>query len=220
MNQVNLERARYNMVEQQVRPWDVLDQRVLDLMLELPRELFVPESYRNLAYADIEIPLGHGETMLPPKLEGRILQNLDLRATDSVLEIGTGGGYLTALLSRLTQHVTSVDIVEEFIQQAQRRLSQAGVTNASLEYGDAAHGWRAGAPYDVIAVTGSVPLLPDAYLQQLAPQGRLFVVVGEAPVMQARLVTRIGEREWHHEALFETQLPPLRGAPRKPRFVL
>lgn len=220
MIQVNLEHARYNMVEQQVRPWDVLEQRVLDAMLALPRERFVPEAYRNLAYADIEIPLGHGEVMLAPKLEGKIVQALDLKADDNVLEIGTGGAYLTALLARFAQHVVSVDSVEAFTRQAEQKLSQAGVRNVSLHTGDAVNGWQANAPYDVIAVTASVPELPDEYRQQLAVGGRLFVVVGEEPLMQASLITRIAEQEWHREDLFETVLPPLRGARAKPRFVL
>ncbi len=217
---MDFERARVNMVEQQVRTWEVLDQRVLDAMSDVPREAFVPQAYRNLAFADISIPLGHGQVMMSPKVEGRLLQALASTTADRVLEVGTGSGYLTALLARLAREIVSVDIYDDFVASASTRLGKLGYGNVRLEAGDALHGWSAGAPWDVIAVTGSVPELALAFGEQLAPGGRLFIVVGEAPVMDARLVTRLGAAEWRTESLFETDLPPLIGARPRPRFAL
>lgn len=208
------------MVEQQVRTWEVLDQRVLDAMSEVPREAFVPQAYRNLAFADTSIPLGHGQAMMAPKVEGRLVQALAPTGTDRVLEIGTGSGYLTALLARLAREVVSVEIHDDFLAAASTRLGKLGYGNVRLEAGDGLHGWSAGAPWDVIAVTGSVPELHAAFREQLAPGGRLFIVVGLAPAMDARLVTRIGDAEWRTESLFETDLPPLVGARSTPRFTL
>jgi protein-L-isoaspartate(D-aspartate) O-methyltransferase len=220
MNRLNLKQARYNMVEQQIRPWEVLDQRVLDLIETMPRDLFVPAAYKNLAYADIEIPLGQGEVMLSPKMEGRILQAVMPKTSDNVLEIGTGSAYLTAILAKYAQHVCSVDIIEEFTRHAENKLSMAGVNNVSLKTGDAVNGWAEHVPYDVIVLTGSLPVLPDSYRQQLTIGGRLFVVSGEFPIMEACLITRLSDTEWHTEVLFETDLPPLRGALRPQRFTL
>jgi protein-L-isoaspartate(D-aspartate) O-methyltransferase len=219
MTGLNFAQARYNMVEQQVRPWEVLDQHVLDLMQAMPREHFVPDAYRGLAYADTCIPLGHGETMLSPKLEGRIMQAVAIGIRDNVLEIGTGSGYLTSLLANAGQHVRSVDIVPEFTRHTASRLAGLGINNVSLETGDGLDGWRQHAPYDVIVIGGSLPVFRPALQEQLNVGGRLFVVIGNAPVMEARLITRIGEEEWRSEALFETELPPLRGALQPPAFV-
>ena len=218
MSHVDFERARFNMIEQQVRPWDVLDQRVLDTMAEVPREDFVPRQYQGLAFADTNIPIGRDQVMMAPKVEGRLLQALDLRPTDRVLEVGTGSGYLTALLARLAAHVYSVEIFPEFILEAQRRLTVYGVRNVTLEVGDAAAGWENHAPYDAIAVTGSLYTLPDSFRDSLAPGGRLFVVLGEAPAMQALLITRAQVGGWSSESLFETVLPPLVNATAPPRF--
>jgi protein-L-isoaspartate(D-aspartate) O-methyltransferase len=220
MTQVmDIERARFNMVEQQIRPWDVLDQRVLDLLLALRREDFVPAQYARLAFADLEIPLGQGEIMLPPKLEARMVQELAIGDTDRILEVGTGSGYMTALLARLGGHVYSVEIVPEFSAAAQERLARHGIENVTLEVGDAARGWARHSPYDVIVLTGSVPVLPEAFAKSLKAGGRLLAVVGEAPVMEARLVTCETEGACRATTLFETVIPPLRNAPQREKFV-
>lgn len=213
---MDFETARFNMVEQQVRPWEVLDQTVLDRLAATPRERFVPEDYARLAYADTRIPLGEGEVMMPPREEARLLQALALTPRDHVLEVGTGSGYLAALAAGLSRRVTTVEISPGRREEAERNL--AGYDNVETIEGDAAHGWAAEAPYDAIAVTGSLPVLDDAFLHQLKPGGRLFVVVGEAPAMEARLVTRVGARDFATESLFETVLPPLAGAARPNRF--
>ena len=211
MTAFNFEQARFNMIEQQIRPWDVLDQRVLDTIASVPREDFVPERYRNLAFSDIAIPLGHGEVMLKPNVEGRILQALAVRPTDHVLEVGTGAGYLTACLARLAANVASVDIVPEFVEVARQRLKDRGLHNVVLHVGDASRGWGE-RRYHAIAVTGSVAAIDEIWRQSLSLGGRLFVVVGQPPVMEALLITRVGEREWVRESLFDTELPPLRNA--------
>ncbi len=214
-----IEQARFNMIEQQIRPAEVLDQNVLDAIATMPREDFVPDAFRHLAFADIEIPLGHDQRMLTPILEGRMLQALALRSTETVLEIGTGSGYSTALLARLGRHVTSVEIFPEFTRRAQEALNRHHINNVTLEIGDACQDWSSGAPYDVVAITGSLPLMPENYKNRLKIGGRLFAIVGESPVMECVLVTRLGEKEWAQEALWETDAPPLVNAPRPKRFV-
>jgi protein-L-isoaspartate(D-aspartate) O-methyltransferase len=214
-----IEQARFNMIEQQIRPAEVLDQNVLDAIAAMPREHFVPSAFRHLAFADIEIPLGNDQRMLTPILEGRMLQALSVRSTDAVLEVGTGSGYTTALLSRLGRHVTSVEIHPEFTRRAQENLNRHHINNVTLEIGDASQDWASGAPYDVIAITGSLPLMPEQYKTRLKIGGRLFAIVGESPVMECVLITRMGEREWAQEALWETDAPPLVNAPRPRRFV-
>lgn len=216
---MELRDARFNMVEQQIRTWDVLDQTVLDLIAGMPREDFVPDDYRSLAYADIRIPIGHGQVMMHPKIEARMLQALDLHPTDSTLEVGTGSGYVTALLARRTRHVCSVDIIPEFKGQASEQLMVHGIDNVTVETGDAACGWDAHGPYDVIAITGSLPELPESFPRSLNRGGRLFAVIGEPPVMEAILVRRMGDNEWSRENLFETELPMLINAPAPSRFV-
>ena len=218
---MDVEQARFNMVEQQIRPWDVLDQDVLDLLRALRREDFVPEEYRNLAFTDMEIPLGHGEVMLSPKFEATILQEVGVKAGDRVLEVGTGSGFMTALLARMAHRglVRSVDIVPEFVARAEAILKQHGINNVVLEVGDAAQGWPQGGPYDIVVLTGSVPVLPAAFLAALKVGGRLFAVVGEAPVMEARLVTRVTEDAYRTTNLFETVIPPLKNAMQPQRFV-
>ena len=216
---MNVEQARFNMVEQQIRTWEVLDQRVLDLLVKVKREDFVPPQYRSLAFADMEIPLGQGEKMLAPKLEARLLQDLAIRPGDRILEVGTGSGYMTALLAGLAGHVDSVDIVAEFTRTAAARLADHRITNISLETGDAARGWNKQAPYDAIVLTGSVPILPEAFQQGLALGGRLIAIVGEPPVMEARLITRVDERAFNSIGLFETCIAPLRNALQPERFV-
>lgn len=216
---MNIEQARFNMVEQQIRPWEVLDQQVLDLLLEVRREEFVPEQYRALAFVDMEIPLGHGEVMLAPKIEARALQGLAIRKTDRILEVGTGSGYFTALLARLGAHVYSVEIIPQFVAEARAKLAAHGVSNVTLAEGDAASGWGRQAPYDVIALTGSVPTLAAAFQEDLAPGGRLFAIIGDPPVMEATLITCVSAGVYNSIPIFETCVAPLRNAPHPARFV-
>lgn len=220
MSQVDIEQARFNMIEQQVRPWDVLDQRVLDVMGNTPREDFVPEKYRALAFADINIPLGHGQVMMAPKVEGRLLQALAIKPEDSVLEVGTGSGYLTACLAKLGNHVTSIELFPEFSATAGSALTEHGIRNVTLQQGDAANGIDAGTRYDAIAVTASVPVNREQFHASLTIGGRLFLILGRPPVMEAVLVTRVDEAGWTRESLFETALPPLVNADEPQRFVL
>ncbi|MBI1422085.1 MAG: methyltransferase domain-containing protein [Gammaproteobacteria bacterium] len=220
MSELNLQQARHNMVQQQIRPWDVLDSRVLGLLEEMPREDFVPDAYRKLAYTDIDIPLGHGEVMMPPRLEARMLQALNVQPQETALEIGTGSGYVTALLAKLARHVYSVEVHPEFTAAAAPKLAAYGILNVTLETGDASRGWSNYGQMDVIAITGSFPSLPEVFEHTLKPGGRLFVVVGDAPAMEAMLITRLSADEFRREKLFETVLPPLRNAPQPDRFVL
>ena len=219
MAELDFERARFNMVEQQIRPWEVLDQRVLDLLFRVRREEYVPEPYRALAFADMEIPLGHGEKMLQPKLEARMLQELGLKDPDQILEVGTGSGYMTALLASLGGHVYSVEIIAEFSVSAAARLKAHNVGNVTLEIGDAARGWDKHAPYDAIVLTGSVPVLPEAFQMSLKLGGRLIAVVGEPPVMEARLITCVSTGAYNSIDLFETCIAPLKNALQPERFV-
>ncbi len=219
---MDIEQSRFNMVEQQIRPWEVLDQEVLRLLFELRREEFVPAAYRSLAFVDMEIPLGYGEVMLAPKFEARILQELQVRETDRILEIGSGSGYLTALLARKGGHVYTVEIVPELKAMAEKNLDSHGIRNVTLELGDASLGWSTHAPYDVIVLTGSTPVLPAAFTKSLKPGGRLFAVVGDAPVMQAVLANRVsreGETDAYNTVgLFETCIAPLKNAKQPERF--
>jgi protein-L-isoaspartate(D-aspartate) O-methyltransferase len=219
---MNLEQARINMVEQQIRTWEVLDQDVLDLLYIVPREEFVPQQHRALAFSDLEIPIEEGvkagERMWQPKLEARVLQELNVRKTDRVLEVGTGSGYFTALLSHRAAQVVSVEIKPALAALGSANLERHGADNVALETGDAARGWPARAPYDVIVLTGSTPVLPAAFVGQLAPGGRLFAVVGEPPVMTARLVAASAPGAWHSIDLFETMLRPLANAERASSF--
>lgn len=217
---LNLEQARFNMVEQQVRPWEVLDPRVLDVLATVPRENFVPERYRNLAFGDLRIPIGRGQSMMRPVEEGRTLQALQLSDQDIVLEIGTGSGFLTACLASLAQQVVSVELFEDLHQSAAAQLDHHGISNISLRIGDAAQGWQEETLFDAIAITGSMASLPETYKTLLKPDGRMFVVTGQAPAMEARLLTRSGEHAWREESLFETDLPALVNAEAKPQFVL
>ena len=219
MTEINLERARFNMVEQQIRPWEVIDPRVLEVVGRTPREDFVPQEYRNLAFADLSLPLGRGQVMMSPKVEARMLQSLVVGPHETVLEVGTGSGFVTALLAQMAKHVFSVDIYPEFLEAARAKLSRHGLANITLEQGNAAAGWPSHGPYDVIAVTGSLPLLSGELRGNLRKGGRMFVIVGESPVMEARRVVRLGEREYAFEDLFETDLPPLVDARPAQRFV-
>lgn len=215
---MDFEKARFNMVEQQIRPWDVLDDTVLNLLFKVKREDYVPALYRNMAFVDMEIPLGHGESMWSPKLEARVVQELRLKSGDSVLEVGTGSGYLTALLANLAKHVVSVEIIPELSRAAAEKLAAHDIQNVTLEVGDAAQGWAKHAPYDAIVMTGSLPILPEALLQQLRPGGRLIAIVGEPPVMTARRLRLIEPGVSDSEGLFETRIAPLQNAPQPERF--
>jgi protein-L-isoaspartate(D-aspartate) O-methyltransferase len=217
---MNLEQARTNMVEQQIRTWEVLDQDVLDLLYVVPREEFVPEKHRAFAFSEMEIPIGEGERMWQPKMEARVVQELAIRKTDRVLEVGTGSGYLTALMSHRASHVFSVEIKPALAAFGRANLERHGADKVTLETGDAARGWPSHAPYDVIVLTGSTPILPGIFAEELAPAGRLFAVVGEAPAMRARLVVRsaAAPAAWHGTDLFETVIAPLANAERAPRF--
>ena len=219
--QSDVERARFNMVEQQIRPWEVLDQQILDLLFEVRREEFIPAQYGSLAFADLEIPLGAApdEKMLSPKLEARLLQELAVKPSDRILEVGTGSGYMTALLARRGAHVFSVEIVPDYSATARARLAEHGIANVTLEIGDAARGWEKHGPYDAIVLTGSVPVLSESFQRSLTVGGRLVAVVGQAPVMEARLITCSGAGAFNTLGLFETCIPALKNAPQPAKFV-
>jgi protein-L-isoaspartate(D-aspartate) O-methyltransferase len=209
MNSPDLAVARFNMLLNQVRAWDVSDERVLDLLSQMRREDFVPPAYRNLAYADLMLPIGHGQVMLAPKIEARFLQALNLQPADVVLEVGAGSGYMAALMARLAAFVTTVDMFPDLVEAAALRLTQAGVRNVRVETGNAADGWPDHAPYDAVMISGALPQLPQAFLNCLKPGGRLAAIVGRRPARQAVLITRTGEADWHRQVLFETDAPPL-----------
>jgi len=217
---MNIEQARFNMVEQQIRPWEVLDPQVLDLLFVVKREDFAPAAYRNLAFADMEIPLGSGQVMLAPKIEAKLLQELGIKKTDKVLEIGTGSGYMAALLAARAEHVVTVESRPELAEFAKQNLARAGVANVTIEIGNGINGWSARGPYDAIIVSGSLPVLPEALLKQLRVGGRLAVIVGEAPVMEAQLITCTSEGVYNTINLFETVVPTLDGVAAPESFVL
>jgi protein-L-isoaspartate(D-aspartate) O-methyltransferase len=218
MADMNIEQARFNMIEQQIRPWDVLDLQVLDLVMRSPREDFVAPAQRNLAFVDMELPIGHGERMMFPRVEARMLQALQVQPGDRVLEVGTGSGYLTMLLARLGSFVYSVEINEELALAAGKRLAEHGVENINIKIGDAANGWSNNQPYDVIAITGSLPSLPKSFKQDLQIGGRLFAIIGEGPSMTAKLITRLNANEWKEEVVFDTWQAPLQNVTRSEKF--
>jgi protein-L-isoaspartate(D-aspartate) O-methyltransferase len=215
---MNIEQARFNMIEQQIRTWEVLDPQVLDLLFKVRREDFVPPEHRALAFADLEIPLGHGERMMQPKMEARILQELELEPSENVYEVGTGSGYLTALLASRARHVTSAEIHADLQQSAAESLRAAGIRNVTLLQGDSARAPLAESAFDVIVLTGSTPVLPQAFLDRLAPGGRLFAVVGDPPVMKAVLVRQPVAGAFQHTEFFETLVKPLVNAAQPARF--
>ena len=215
---MNIEQARFNMIEQQIRPWEVLDQQVLDLLFVVKREDFAPAAYRNLAFADMEIPIGSGQIMLAPKIEAKMMQELGIKKTDKVLEIGTGSGYMAALLAARAEHVITVEIRPEIAAFAKDNLERAGVSNVAVEVGNGVDGWSARGPYDAIVVSGSVPAVSPSLLKQLRVGGRMTVIVGEAPVMEAQLITCTAEGTYNTVNLFETVIPALDGVGAKDNF--
>ena len=215
----NMEQARFNMIEQQIRPCEVLEGRILELLKHVRREHFVPIGKKGLAFADMEIPLGYGAAMWQPKLEARTVQELRLTRNDKVLEVGTGSGYLTALLSALAGQVTSVEIMPELNDMARQNLAAYHRDNITLETGDAAHGWGNGTSYDAIVLTGSTPVLPAAFQNSLNVGGRLFAIVGDAPAMEAKLITRVAPDTFETVNIMETCVAPLRNAEQPSRFV-
>jgi len=215
---MNFDQARFFMVEQQIRPWDVLDPKILDQFVDIPRHTFVAESQQGLAYADIQLPIGHDESMMEPKIEARLLQAVDIDENETVLEVGTGSGFLTAIMANQAESVTTVEIHADLQEQAKARLSD--FDNIEFHVGDASHNWNDTRNYDVIVLTGSVAEIPQAYKDKLNLGGRLALVVGQSPAMTAQVLTRISETEWETETLFETDLKALTNAEAKPTFTL
>jgi protein-L-isoaspartate(D-aspartate) O-methyltransferase len=209
---MNIEQARFNMIEQQIRPWEVLDQDVLNLLSIVKRENFVPAAYRNIAFADLEIPLPGGEHMLAPKIEARILQELAVHKNETVLEIGAGSGYMAALLAHRGRSVTTIEIAPELAAFAKQNLAANGVANVDVITGDGAHGWPQGEAYDVICVSGGLPVMPQEFLAQLKIGGRIAAFVGAAPVMKAQIITRVDEKQFRVSDVFETLVAPLKNA--------
>jgi len=215
---MSIEQARFNMIEQQIRPWDVLDQGVLSLLAVVKREDFVPAEHRAKAFFDTEIPLGHGQFMLAPRVEARFLQELDVRKHERVLEVGTGSGYMAALLAHKAREVVSVELQPELAKAAIANLRRASITNAVVLEGDASKGLPTQGPFDVIVLSGSVASVPKALLAELKVGGRLIAIVGQEPVMRATIVTRVGEQEFRHVEVFDTVAPRLSGFDEPSRF--
>ncbi len=212
---MDMEQARFNMIEQQIRPWEVLDPEVLDALSAVKREDFVPEALKALAFADLELPIGQGQTMLQPKIEARVLQEASVKNTDVVLEVGTGSGYMAALLASQAEYVYSVEIDPALAEIARRNLRHAGVANVSVETGDASQGWSGPSPYDVIVLSGALRELPEVFLQQLKLGGRLVAFVGEPPVVEAQLIIRSDDKAFNTVNVFETVVPALTSKKRQ-----
>lgn len=206
---MSFDRARTNMVGQQIRSWEVLDERILALFEQVHREDFIPARYRNLAFADFNIPLAHGQVMMKPAVEGRMLQALELQPDDTVLEIGTGSGYITACLAALAKRLCTVEIFADLLRDAEKQLERAKIGNVEFFNADVTGEWLPEQAHDVVVVGGSVPVVPDRFKEWVNPGGRLFAIVGESPVMEAICLTRVNVTEWTEESLFETVLPPL-----------
>ena len=219
---MNIETARFNMIEQQIRPWEVLDGQVLSLLSVVKRENFVPLAHKALAFADMEIPLqssgAKGQCMLAPKVEARLLQDANIQATDKVLEIGTGSGYMAALLAQQALSVLSLEIDSALAQSARTNLQNAGIANVEVRQADGSQGAPADGPFDVIVLSGSVPEVPQHFLNQLKMGGRLLAIVGEDPVMRASVITRNGEQQWQTSEPWDTMAPRLQGFPEHNRF--
>ncbi|MDQ2821742.1 MAG: protein-L-isoaspartate O-methyltransferase [Pseudomonadota bacterium] len=215
---MNIEQARFNMIEQQIRPWNVLDQDVLNVLHIVKREQYVPAACASLAFADTEIPLGNGATMLNPKIEARILQDLQIKKHENVLEVGAGSGYMAALLANKARHVTTVEINPALKEMAQQNLAKANVTNVTVELGNGSEGWTTGAPFDVIVISGALEVLPEVFKKQLKVGGRIAAIVGVAPVMQCVIITRVAEAAWDTVQVFETNIKALASAPQPSHF--
>jgi protein-L-isoaspartate(D-aspartate) O-methyltransferase len=215
---MNIEQARFNMIEQQIRPWNVLDQDILDLLHVVKRERFVPAAYQNLAFADVEIPLPGGQAMFSPKIEARILEEMKVKKHETVLEIGTGSGYMAALLAHRGTKVISIEVNEEIRVLAQKNLARAGIHNVTVEQGNGAEGWANGAPYDVIVISGALEVVPDAILKQVKVGGRIAAIVGQPPVMEFNIISRVGENSYNTVKIFETNVQYLTGAPALSHF--
>jgi protein-L-isoaspartate(D-aspartate) O-methyltransferase len=216
---MDFEHARANMIEQQIRTWEVLDQQVLNMLYQIKREDFVPAEYKKLALSDINIPLAHDQVTMQPKVEARIIQTLKVKPADNILEIGTGCGYLTAVLAAFGNKVTSLDIFPEFSKSAQSKLEEHNIHNVEIITADGINGWQGNAPYDVIVLTGSISRLCGNFEQQLNIGGRLVAIVGDSPVMNATLVTRADDNQWTNEVIFETDIPPLIGSIKTSKFL-
>ena len=216
---MDFEQARFNMIEQQIRPWNVLDTEVLDIIQSVPRELFVPNEHKNLAFADLEIPLGHGQVMMSPKVEARLLQELQLNGSEDVLEVGTGSGYLAACLAAMTAHVTTIEYYEDLSSTARQHCELNDVKNVEFIVGNIFDQLSEMDTYDTIAVTSSVPEYTPEFAKHLNIGGRLFLIVGQRPVMSAMLVTCVAENEFRRENLFETEITPLIASSKKREFL-
>ena len=215
---MNFDQARFNMVEQQIRTWEVLDAQVLELLESSHREDFVPVRYRKMAFSDIAVPLDHDQAMMKPVVEGRLLQALELKADETVLEIGTGSGFVTACLAQMAKRVVSVDIYEQFTNETATKLKEKGIDNVELETGDVMTGWQPEQALDVLVVTGSLEEIPDQFRGWVNPGGRMFVICGDAPAMEAKLLTKLNATEWREESLFETDLARLINAEKAAEF--
>ncbi|MCK5876335.1 MAG: protein-L-isoaspartate O-methyltransferase [Candidatus Marithrix sp.] len=220
MPRFDAEQARFNMIEQQIRPWEILDQQILDLISTVPREKFVPKNYYAHAFSDVNIPLTHDQVMMVPRLEARLLQALMIHPSDMVLEIGTGSGYLTALLAKAARFVDSIDIYQDFVWDAKHKLKSLNIKNVSFDVGNAMDNWDIETKYDLIVFTGALTKLNPKFQQKLNVGGSLFAIVGQEPAMQAHVINRITEDEFESEALFETVLPQLLGQKNIPEFKL
>lgn len=212
---MDMEQARFNMIEQQIRPCEVLDPEVLGILAAVRREDFVSDALKALAFADLELPIGNDQSMLPPRIEARILQEVGVKNTDIVLEVGTGSGHMAALLASKAEYVYTVELDPELADNARRHLRQAGITNVCVETGDASQGWSGHSPYDVIVISGSLAELPDTFLQELKLGGRLAAFIGEPPLMEAQLILRTGDMAFNTINLFETMVPPLTSRKRQ-----
>ncbi|NHZ44699.1 protein-L-isoaspartate O-methyltransferase family protein [Massilia aquatica] len=215
---MNIEQARFNMIEQQIRPWNVLDQDVLDLLVVVKREDFVPATYKTLAFVDTEIPLPGGEAMFTPKIEARILQDVAVKKHENVLEIGAGSGYMAALLAHKARHVTTVEINPELKELAASNLANAGLNNVTVELGNGAEGWDKGAPFDVIVISGALESLPEVFLKQVKVGGRIAAIIGQAPVMSAQVITRVSETAYDTVKVFETNVKMLSTSVKSSHF--
>jgi protein-L-isoaspartate(D-aspartate) O-methyltransferase len=219
MTEMNFEIARFNMLEQQIRPWEILDQNSLNIMQQIPREEFVPTPYTMMSFSDTELPLKHNQKMLAPKIEAKILQAVQIKSTDNILEIGTGSGYLTALLASAGKSVKSIDIFQDFLDSAEEKLNSLEIHNVSFKNTDLYNYDDSDNKYDVIVTGGSVTTVPDILKQALTTDGRLFIVVGQSPLMRAMLFTRVSENNWIEETLFETEIDALANSHESEKFI-